>query len=345
VTALVILGGLGGTPGSVAPGAAEPLLGFGQESGVIRHVIVISIDGLRPDAIVRLGEAGAPALHRLMLEGAFTLNARTLTEQTITLPNHTGMVTGQRVDRVAGGTGVTVNTDSGGTVHDTAGRYVAGVFDVVHDNGGTTGLFVGKVKFDFLDRSWDAAHGAADTVAPDDGRDKIDRYVRSASASRLAALLAAGEAPTFSFLHLPQPDVAGHHHRWMSRRYLAAVTRADADVGLVLAAIDASAARTADTAVILTSDHGGRGDHHTTVRRPENYTVPFLVWGPGIEHGDLYAMNPVTRRDPGSDRPGYEGVQPIRNGEVANLALDLLGLPPVPGSLFDVRQDLEVRAD
>jgi hypothetical protein len=66
-----------------------------------------------------------------------------------------------------------------------------------------------------------------------------------------------------------------------------------------------------------------------------------MVWGPGIAHGDLYAMNP-SYADPGRRRVTYAGEQPIRNGDLANLALDLLGLDPVPGSKFDVRQVLSV---
>jgi hypothetical protein len=33
----------------------------------------------------------------------------------------------------------------------------------------------------------------------------------------------------------------------------------------------------------------------------------------------------------------------VRNGDLANVALDLLGLPPVPGSEHDSRQDLDLR--
>jgi hypothetical protein len=55
-------------------------------------------------------------------------------------------------------------------------------------------------------------------------------------------------------------------------------------------------------------------------------------------------MNP-TYADPGTSRPGLTGPQPIRNGDLANLSLDLLGLGPVPGSRFDVRQRLDVTAD
>ena len=42
----------------------------------VTQVVVISIDGLNPKAITRLGSAGVPVLHGLMAEGASTLNAR-----------------------------------------------------------------------------------------------------------------------------------------------------------------------------------------------------------------------------------------------------------------------------
>ena len=69
-----------------------------------------------------------------------------------------------------------------------------------------------------------------------------------------------------------------------------------------------------------------------------------MVWGIGVARGtDLYALNPGDRRDPGVGRPTYAGVQPIRNGEVANLVLDLLDLPSVPGSTTNAWQGLSVR--
>ncbi|MCW2774890.1 MAG: type phosphodiesterase/nucleotide pyrophosphatase, partial [Nocardioides sp.] len=45
--------------------------------------------------------------------------------------------------------------------------------------------------------------------------------------------------------------------------------------------------------------------------------------------------------DPHKSRPTYAGAQPVRNGDVANLSTDLLGLAKVPGSELDAQQDLD----
>src|SRR5690349_16024485 len=56
----------------------------------IDRVLVISVDGLRPDLLAR---AYTPNLHALMQAGSFTLWART-TAVSVTLPSHVSMLTG-----------------------------------------------------------------------------------------------------------------------------------------------------------------------------------------------------------------------------------------------------------
>ena len=94
-----------------------------------------------------------------------------------------------------------------------------------------------------------------------------------------------------------------------------------------------------NTAIILTADHGYQGGPG-----PDTYQVPFYVWGPGVPAGaDLYTMNAAIRQVAASyPMTTYAGMQPIRNAEANNLALDLLGLGAIPGSTFDFAQNLVV---
>ena len=85
--------------------------------------------------------------------------------------------------------------------------------------------------------------------------------------------------------------------------------------------------------VLVTADHGGNGGSHSTAGKLQNYWVPFLAWGPGVPAGrNLYSLN-RSLRNPGKARTSYSGRQPVRNGHLANLATDVLGLPPVPPRL------------
>lgn len=313
--------------------------------GAIEQVVLVSVDGLNPDAITALGPAGAPTFYRLMAEGTSTLDARTVYEATQTLPNHTSMVTGRPVT-VTGGHGVTFNEDNGSTVHAAAGTYCASIFDLVHDAGMTTSLYSGKVKFDFLDRSWNETFGAVDTTGGDDGRDKIDTYLRAAdnlTTDALEADLTDGDPAEFSMIHYPGPDQTGHGQGYMSQAYIDEVAATGALIGDLLDTIAADPDLAAHTVVIVTSDHGGLGTSHADATLEVNYTVPFFAWGAGVTAGtDIYALNP-DRANPGSGRPSYAAaVPPVRNAEAGNLAAELLGLGPIPGSVINSAQSLDL---
>jgi predicted AlkP superfamily pyrophosphatase or phosphodiesterase len=303
----------------------------------INHVIGISIDGLNPQAIEELGKSRTPAFHRLMREGAFTLDARTVREKTSTTPNHTSMLTGRRVDAKHGGHGYTENFDNGGTIHQAAGHYVASVFDIVHDNGGSTAFFGAKSKFRLYKRTWNT-HGAPDRVGRNNGRAKIDRFTIDRNNTRLTSKVTAElrrKPRDFTFVHLSLPDRVGHASGFMGKQYLDAVRRTDRLVGRILNTVADRPELRRHTLVILTADHGGRGASHYNASRLQDFRIPFMAWGANVPAGrNLYGLNP-TFRSPGSSRTSYHGKQPIRNGDLANLATDALDLPRVPGSQFD----------
>lgn len=296
------------------------------------RVVAISLDGLNPRAITRLGRSRLPHLHRMLAEGASTLNARAQVEMTVTLPNHTSMVTGRRIDATRGGHGVTWNTDRPRmTVHEAAGHDVSSVFRSVHLAGGRTSLFSTKAKFSLFTRSWPRSVDRT-VIREQDDATLTTLFRRDLLANRRS----------FAFLHLGLADQVGHAKGWMSTAYLNAVVRLDQLVGQVLATIRGSTTLRRTTFVVLTADHGGTPGttSHEVATRFDNYRVPFVVWGRGVDHGNLYRMNPTHFRDPGTTRPLFTGVQPIRNGDLANLATRVLGLGPVPGSLWNRAQRL-----
>ncbi len=344
----------------------------GPAYAAAEYVIHISVDGLRPADMQALIDAGeAPYFERFQVEGAGTNNARVDQTKSLpfeffgfeklvqTLPNHTSMMTGRPIERDNGlgddvGHGYTSNDDPlpGETVHNFlfANSYKASVFDVVHDHGLRTALFAAKGKFLLFEQSWSDA-GAPDTTGPDNGTDKIDAFVVISNPVDLtSAFIAAMQADPFhyTFLHYRDPDSAGHGHDWGSPQHLDAIRDVDAALGLLFDMIDGDPTFTGRTAVILTSDHGGGGvfaDAHVRYDVMLDARIPFYVWGVGVAAGkDLYELNPGVRFDPGSDvEVGItELIQPIRNGDGGNLALDLLGLGPIPGSLYNVDQTIVV---
>lgn len=294
-------------------------------------VLAVSVDGLAPAALATLGSTRAPTFWHLLDEGASTLNARTEVEMTVTLPNHTGMLTGRRVDAAQGGHGWQANVDNGRRVVDADGDPVPSVFDVVHEAGGSSALFTSKEKFAVFDRTWPA----------------IDEYVYEPDNAALAQdaaddLVTAHRA--FTFLHLSWPDEAGHASGWGSADYLQAVEDVDAALADLVATLESDRFLRRHLVLVLTADHGGHGLQHSDTTDPANYTVPFVVVGHGVPaRADLYDLDP-TRADPGTKQPSYdEDGGPVRNGDVANLATSLLGLDPVPGSELGAEAALAVR--
>lgn len=296
------------------------------------HVVAISVDGLNPKALQILGSQ-LPSINGLIRSGRSTMNARTMVERTITLPNHTSMVTGKRILGPSGH-GVSANRTQpdGTTLLSLTGRMSNSIFTQVKAGGGESALFAAKKKFNLWTSSWSSAFAKTCTT------DSLNQCPAE------AANYLRSNDPDFTFVHIADADRAGHASGFLSSTYLQAVKNADTRVGQVLDAIKANPSLTDSTYVILTSDHGGNGRRgHSKVKDRANYTVPFVVDGPGVTAGsELYSINPWAK-NPGRSRPGYIGRQPIRNGYLANLAAKLLNLAPIPGSNQNFAQLLAVK--
>ncbi len=312
------------------------------------YVVHISVDGLRPAFLQQLISAGqAPNFAKLKAEGAWTFNARTDYDITVTLPNHVSMLTGRPIYNKYGlsnsGHRWTLNSTppAGTTLHSNAGYYVASAFDVAHDNGYSTGLYASKDKFVLFRDSYNAANGALDVTGVDNGRNKIDVYVnndQNSTAMFSTFLTNMSAAPTnYTFVHFTDPDTAGHASGWGSAAYLATITNIDAKLGQLFGLIAGSSLLAGNTTIILGADHGGVGNDHSNATLWENYVIEMMLWGQNVPaNTDLYTLNGTLTTNPGATgRPDYAlgSGQPIRNGDGGNCALRRLGLTAtIPGS-------------
>lgn len=257
----------------------------------IERVVIISIDGLRPDVMLR---AASPNLRALMAEGSFTCWAQTTTIAN-TLPSHVSMMTGVPPEKH----GVTWNRDP----EDGIVRYPTfpTLFELAHDAGYTTALVSGKSKFAAL-----AKPGTVDWAQIDGGAEDAD------VAERAAALIAA-HRPQVLLVHLPGVDKAGHANGWGTPRQVAAVDVADHAVGVVLSAM--KQAKVYDgAAIIVTADHGGRAMTHGE-GDPRSIHIPWIVVGPGVRKNfdlTIYRDLIVRTEDTFATACAFLGITPAR---------------------------------
>lgn len=220
----------------------------------IARVLIISIDGLRPDLI---DLAPMPILTALMQEGAYTLNGQTI-HPSATLPAHASMLTGLCPDQH----GVNWND----YIPENGYAQGTSIFTLAKQAGLYTVMIVNKEKLR--------------QVTPPESTD-VFLYVNDRDtviAEQAAPILKEGF--DLAFVHFATTDAMGHVHGWLSPEQLSVVRRADEAIGTLLTALDEADLRE-DTLIIVTADHGGQEDYHGTWL-PQDMTIPWAVIGPEV---------------------------------------------------------------
>ncbi|MCX7872164.1 MAG: alkaline phosphatase [Verrucomicrobiae bacterium] len=326
-------------------------LGLFSSNAAVSHVIHFTVDGLSGYCIKGFLETNAaafPNFKRLQRESACTYNARCDYDYSETIQNHITIFTARPVNQPSG---VSTNVNHGygasasGTIHSASPAfYKASFMDVAHDRGLKVAVFLGKTKISMCIDSYNAQNGAADAIGEDNGKQKYDHALIASTTPSLLTYMTnilATNPPNYVFFHFVETDTVGHSSGWFSTQWSNTLVTIDGWLGQIFDTIDKSALLSNNTAIVLTADHGGGGDPGTKAEhfQPDklyNYTVPIFVKGPGFLPGtDLYQYF-SNRFDPGTNRVVQDaGVsQPLRNGDTANIALMLLGLPPIPGSYW-----------
>lgn len=206
-----------------------------------QYVLVISIDGARPDGLRAAG------IGPLLDEASYSMSAQT-TVPPSTAPSHMSMVSGVGPDKH----GVRDNNWRPGHPYPA----VPTMFSVAKRAGLRTAIFTQKVYVpvvadpQYMDRvelvPWRPATLTSDLVSA------ASAYIRAAR-------------PHVMLAHISEPDAAGHAEGWMAFLYLQALRRSIAGIGTLRQALrDAGIAE--QTLVIVTADHDLRYGSHGPAR-------------------------------------------------------------------------------
>jgi predicted AlkP superfamily pyrophosphatase or phosphodiesterase len=254
------------------------------------HVFIISIDGGKPAVIE---QSKMPVLEQFVAGGAHTWVANTIFPSK-TLPSHTSMLTGVGPDKHK----ILWNdwTPTNGMVQ------VPTVFSEAKKVGRSTAMFVGKEKFrhlllpDSVDK-FDynrAASGEVVKTATDGTKVEKEGTVFAKTVAKDAAAYILAKKPELCFIHLTDPDAAGHKYGWGSPEQITALANTDAALGVILKAIG-KAGIAEQSVILITADHGGHQRGHG-LNIPEDMNIPWIAWGKGVKKGFLITA-PVTTYD------------------------------------------------
>lgn len=222
-----------------------------------RKVILICIDGMRPDGFLSCGH---PSVREMMQSGSYTLTGRTVVPP-ITLPVHYSFFRSVPPREH----GILTNDFT------TPRRQLPCLTTLLRKAGRSCAMFYG----------WEPLR---DITFPEDlllseyiwyrALPDTDGYLTDRALSAMRTF-----GPDFVFLYFVETDEkGGHSHGWMSTEYLATIRKALGHVARVRKEFGE------EYTVLVVSDHGGHGNNHGE-EIPEDMTVPFFAFGPDFEPG------------------------------------------------------------
>jgi predicted AlkP superfamily pyrophosphatase or phosphodiesterase len=235
---------------------------------IAQHVIIIGLDGLSVQGLLK---ADAPVLHKMIADGAFKENARTV------LPSSSSSNWSAQI--LGGGpelTGITSNDWKPNEKHMTP---VA-----VNSIGRSPSIY------DIIRQQRPQAEQGVVFHWDDYGRllnkDIVNHYeeakTENLAAEKFSAYIIA-KKPMFALLHLDHVDHAGHELGHMTPAYLKSIAKADSLIGTVLTAIEKAGIKE-NTMVMIVADHGGINKGHGGTS-DEEINIPVIYYGKGVKKG------------------------------------------------------------
>lgn len=225
-------------------------------------VLLVLLDGMRPDSITNIPEAQA-----MIARGSSAMDAQTVFPS-VTLPCHMSLF--HSVDPSRHGT--TTN------IYMPQVRPIDGLCEVLKKHRKRSAFFYNWHELRDLARPGALAYEhylegrvlgweETTTLAADSAIDHIRKY-----------------APDFAFFYTGLPDETGHAKGWMTPEYLDAVAYSWKEVQRIIDALSD------EYVVIVVADHGGHDRTHGTAM-PEDMTIPVIMEGgpfaPGAKLSDV----------------------------------------------------------
>lgn len=251
----------------------------------MEKVILISVDGLRPDGFL---ECGNPYIDELMKRAYYTLDGKTVMPS-VTLPCHMSLfhsVTPQRH-------GITTN------LYLPMARPINGLFEQLRNKKHTCAMYYG----------WEPLR---DVARPESLRFAEFIHSYSEEYSDISLTDRALERirlskPDFVFLYMVETDEkGGHDNGWMTEEYLRRVSIAVDNIKRVIEACGE------EYTVVITADHGGHDRHHG-LDIPEDMTIPMFYIGKRFEAGKRFSGGSIL--DIAPTIAGLMGAEPADEWE------------------------------
>ena len=224
-------------------------------------VILISIDGMRPDGFLACGN---PFAEDMMQKAYYTLDGQTVMPS-MTLPCHMSMfhsVTPQRH-------GVSMNQ------YMPMARPLDGLFEQLHRAKAVCAMYYGWEPLRDVARPGSLTYAE---YVHDRADDSVDTVLTGRALARIEQT-----RPDFVFLYLVDTDERGGHDvGWMSGEYLKRISMALDNVRRVLEMWGD------EYTVVVTADHGGHDRTHGT-DVPEDMTIPMFYIGKQFAAGKRFS--------------------------------------------------------
>ena len=224
----------------------------GKESAnCMEKVILISIDGMRPDGFL---QCGSPFTKKMMELGSYTLTGKTVFPS-VTLPCHMSMFHSVPPERH----GILTNT------FVPMVRPVDGLFEQIKFAGGVSAMYYGWEQLRDLNRPGMLKYIGFHQIRMADHTDGLITDMALEGIEK--------HHPDFIFLYMGETDEkGGHDNGWMTQPYLECVRAAIENVRRVYEKAGE------EYTIIVTADHGGHDRGHGT-DLPEDMTIPMFFIG------------------------------------------------------------------